>query len=1701
MKKSANDARISSPAATGGAGNVFEQHVSAYWLAHLLVGAIPPILRDSTVIEVHFQTEHLGWQTDDFLIVCETASGNRRKLAGQVKRSFTVSAVDPECKKAIEDFWKDFKSAERFSAGTDRLVLVIRRGTNVLLEDFGGLLDCARAVRDDLEFEHRLATPGFITAKAVHYGDEIRKIVEELEGRNLTTAELWSFLRVLHVLSLDLNTSTGNAESMVKTLLAHTTNGSNPTAAAEDSWNALLATAGEAMGEAKAFRREDLPAQLRERHSPLGGPEQAALKALGDHTAIILGGIHSTIGESLHLRRARLVQKVLAHVESSQVVLVSGPAGSGKSAIAKDVIDLLSADYFTFSFRAEEFAVPHFDQTLHGAQIPANARSLGAILATQSRKILLIESVERLLEKSTRDAFTDLLTMAAGDQGWRILLTCRDYSTDLVRVAFLAGARLNHAVITLPGLDDEELAEVQTAYPALVRPLTNPALRRVLRNPYFLDKSLQISWSDERALPETERELRTQFWQQIVRADHRLGDGMPQRREQMFEEISIRRARGMTMYVPSDDLDWRAVEALRFDSLVVSSDNTNSFISPAHDVLEDWAILHWIDKQWARANGVFKEFSAALGPHPAIRRSYRKWVGELIDRDLQAADRLFESIVTDSGLPDHFRDDTLVACLRAPSSPALLERQVDRLLTKDRYLLKRIIYLLRVACVTTPDWLLPGSSHGSLLNVPDGPAWAWVLRLVEAHVDEFAEGEQSLLLGFIEDWSRAVTWWSPYPDGAPSVAAIAYWLLPRFDTYRSEVPRKRTLEIIAKIPKADAEQFAALLGRSDDEEERDRVTDDLEEIVFAGTAGFPAARDLPDVVISAATEYLLCSESDLRRKPYADLSLELETVFGLKDGLRHDFFPESAYRGPFLGLLRNHPRKGLRFVLRVFNQSADWYAHPRVTSMVEPPSEMELIFPDGSSRKQWANGRLWNWYRGTSVGPYVLQSILMAVERWLFELAEVRPQDLDGGLLSILRDSDSAALTAVVASVTTAFPHRSGETLLVLLRSPACIRLDRERMVAESQAPSTFSGKLLPGRPENKVYELERKEADRKPQRARDLESAIANLQLGPFAARVHAILDEMRAAMPPVSEQNDEHRAWRLAMHRMDLRQYTAAQEEQTPESEEATPSAPEAQYIRLNPNEPDPDVKEMMQRTTTQYGEFTTRMSLLMWGLKVFGHEENPAHDPSRWHERLKEAMSPESLPRADDRLYGTAGGPGVVAAVCVRDHWEEMSAEEKNWCVSRVCSEVLSQADVWDYRLRLQVFSMSADRPCASVVPLLLAKELSSQQREQVQGAFIIAVTHPVNEVRSYASAGVATHLWPIDRALTFRVVNALATEAKLVDQARRKEEKRSYDKRRTIDELGREAASAVRKKFWKPDSIPWDAYEGLDISEWFGAEANTHILTIFAQAPIEPAAVSAFVQTAKALVTAWDTDRGNRRGDQRRQRHHDAESAHSRLLQDFLLRTSRDGAALVAQPILNAIDRHADKVHWIIQGLITAEDARPNTAQFWFVWQLFAERIRKATWLSEVDDEYGTGGAVLSAIFLGAHWKENVRHWKSVEGYAHLIHGLFEQLKPSASAMHDYVRFLYLIGDQSLPEAFVRVAKCLKAGDAPNLLKRTNTVFMLEVLLQRYVYGKPLELKSDPRVRSETLFLLDTLVENGSSAAFRMRDDFVTPVSAT
>jgi hypothetical protein len=735
-----------------------------------------------------------------------------------------------------------------------------------------------------------------------------------------------------------------------------------------------------------------------------------------------------------------------------------------------------------------------------------------------------------------------------------------------------------------------------------------------------------------------------------------------------------------------------------------------------------------------------------------------------------------------------------------------------------------------------------------------------------------------------------------------------------------------------------------------------------------------------------------------------------------------------------------------------------------------------------------------------SGGPYALQSILMALERWLLEVADAQPRELEAILQNILRRSDSAALTAVVASVATAFPHASGEALLTLLRTPACFFLDRHRMSQESGAASLLQN-LMPQLDASKqVFDQERNESSSLKHRPQDLEAAIANLQLGPLAARVREILDWHRSQLPSIEKQEEGDRLWRLAMHRMDLRQYMVAPEEakREPDSDDQTPPTDGKSYVKLELREPEPDIKQMVDESNVEMRELNAKMGLQMWGLKVYQFEEETRYDPKQWQLRLQEARTLTPNAGTDDRRDMARDGPGFVAAVCVRDHWNEMSEDDRTWCVNTVCSEIRQQDGNWNQMDRLQRNSMSADRPAAWVVSILVAKTLRDEQQIQVRKAFVIALTHPIDEVRSYAAWGIARNLWSVDRDLALLCVNALAAQATFVQQAIDAQAGHSFLDSGQIDLIESEAAAEIRKSFDTGTSIPEDSFEKMEYAGWFTSEATVAILTILGQAASEPLAVSGFERIAVLLVAWWDNDDNRNRdhGNPIPQRNHDTESALTSLMEGFVLRTEASAAASIIQPLLNAVDRHTREIYWFIQGLTAAEDRQPNTPQFWGLWNLFADKIKHATWISRIDEEHATGTEVLRAIFLTLNWKKHVRHWSSLEGYAENVNSLFDALPVSATVLDDYVRFLYHIGTRLLPNVFVQIAKqCAKANS--DLILNSNTVFMLEVLLRRYVYTKPLELKQNAHLRDAILQILELLISQGSSAAFRMRDDFVTP----
>lgn len=1691
------DESVTNPVSTGGGGTIFEQHVDALFLALLLVRAPLPILKDCQIEEVHLQSEHLGWKTDDVLVGAIRSDGVRRRLAAQIKRQFTVSEKNETCRKVIGDFWADYKGSE-FDPDKDRLALVTLRGTNVLLDGFNSLLDCARASADTADFMRRLEMDGFLSKNTRGYAIAIQRIIEDADEAP-TDEQFWRFLSVLHVVSFDLNSATAQNETWIKTLLAATAKGGDPIAAAAASWRELVELVGIGMPSAASYRYADMPESLRNRHAPIETRSAEILRALSDHSSVTLNGIKTTINDTVKIDRDSLTNQVLEALNDKQVVLISAPAGLGKSAIAKQCVELLARDLYCLAFRAEEFATSHIDQTLQRAQVRANGRELLGILVGQGRKIVLVESVERLLEASVRDAFADLLNLAKEDRGLVLLITCRDYSLETVGSALFNQAGLSYKVIEIPKLTDEELEQTATALPQLANALKHEDLKRILRSPYLLDKAAQMDWSDTEELPTNEREFRRRCWGSIIRHNAVATDGLPDRRERVFEEVALRRARQLRPFIEIGDLDAGALEFLRNDGLIVNSPEVSSMAAPVHDVLEDWAIIKWLDQRWIVHERVAGPMAEDVGGYPAIRRAYRKWLSELLRGETQVATDFVFSVFRDEALPAYFRDDTLICALQSSSAQQFLERHRQILFEDGGRLLVRVIHLMRVACKVSPQWMQDMAQVPAQMLVASGDAWSALLELILGGLDGLIPDQIPILLGFIEDFADSIYWQDPEPKGYEEVAKIGFQLLEHLDGYRMDDMRKRTLKVIAMVPRGDESAFRALVNRAIADEHPDRLADEVSEILLGDIDGWTACRYLPEEIIKLAKSRLLLLEEDLDADDWCrGSSSNIEPFFGIQKHTDFRSFPASSIRGVFLPLLRYHPQHGVAFIIELLNHAGTWYGEQRWPyDRLEPAHQIMIEVPGEAAVTQWANPRLWGLYRGHQVGPYVLQSALMALEAWLLEICDMASVNVETWMLKILKEINNVMATAVVSSVCNAHPEKAGRAGLALLSSRVLILIDRARLVNERSHSVMYE--ILSNFGINELYKNERKKSDTLPHRSDDLESLAVKLQLIEGREEVFALIDRHRAALPPVEKQSEEHRLWRLALHRMDIRGYRAVEKPFSKVSEVTTEvvsgeEVSREQCILLEPCELEPDVQALVDQHKPIAAQQEREVSLLNWGNAAWEGRDTSIIDANDWETFLAFARVRDAELEPEDFLRG---GPGLVAAVCARDHWNEMGLEDRSWCIDKMILEVERDCDSEDEVVRYGRGAYQPDRHAAYVLPGLLVRDISDTQSERIISVIAKALTHAVDEVVLYAAEGIGIASTGEMRAFSESCLSVIAWRARVILSRLAEEREKPFGEQMQSNEIIREVAPTVRAAIIARDLDPHRELKNIDIGNWPGLEAARIIIQILGHAPDSDLAIQFHRQIAISIVEDWDQDLKDRNS--HGQRDYEFMDDFFQQLARFVLRLKEGEALHVSEPFLSAVSRHPREVNDFIRTLVARADSSSGEDPFWVLWQAFANKILEAPWIEQIDSRYGLGKELVEAIFLRNYWKKDIRHWHRLEGQGHRVDELFSQLRGSAVGFYAYCRFLSDIGEISLPKAFVILLDSLMAGDPTLMLADRNTVFLLESLLQRYVYAEPYRLKSEPDVRSAVLTLLDLLVEAGSSAAFRMRDDFVTPLS--
>lgn len=1658
---------LASPESTGHAGPFFEQHVDAAFLALLLVGGVPPFILGAEVTEVHLQSKHLDWAIDDLLVVGVGTDGRQRRAALSVKRSFTMAKTNPECVDVFTKAWTDFKAAS-FNTDYDILGLVTRPGSDTLMRGLRVLLETARASSNGGDLMRRLALPHYRDKHAQTYGRTIREIIEGAHECKLTDDELQRFLASFDFACLDLNTPSSTTEALLLSLLRACAAPGEPTSVGTDAWNTLLSTVSSEAPTARSLRRTDLPLGLCQRFRVGGTYIGRLLEPFDEMTRTVCNGVDTAIA-GYHEPRLELEQHAIELLDSNTVLLIGGLAGDGKSAVTKAVFEALGRGHFALAMRAEMLARPSASEAF--VAMGTSIRNLRDVMALHTLKILWIDGVERLLEKPLpeREGFNDIMRLLRQDPGWRIIITCRAYSLETFKAAFLDRFDIESTTLVIPPLSSEQLDAIATRVPQLSRPLSNPQLRSLLANPFLLKMAAKLEWNPSHPLPLTEREFRAQVWKQVIRRDDDTIDGMPLRRGMTYMQVALKRAQSLDAFVDAQNLDPAAVLKLKGDTLLFESDDGHGQYAPSHDVLEDWAVLEWLDREYNSAQRSWWKFIGALGTHPAIRRTFRVWLAERIETD-PGMSMSTASLIVDAAFPRHWTDDALVALLRSRDPGPFFDKHERVLLQTNAQLLRRAVHLTRVACqqslTQSPDGIASNAQR------PVGLVWQRLVEFAAAHLDEIVPHCAPLLLGLLADWCGCVTMRDPYPAGAAAVGAIACRLLDGVDIHGH--PRNTDviilLTILLRIPRETESRIRAIATRYT----HDRFSDEAPfvKLVLSHLHGGPLCRDFPDITI-AVTRRLLAPPSPRTKKPgpFAGRLTQAQS-FGLAERHAHYGHPPSALHGPFLILLRLHPADGVRLIVDTINRCSTAY----LDSLNDGDThdlEFHFDLPGGHRLSHRGDGHLWAMHR-TKCGPNILCSMLMALESWLLDIGDHHWTDCLRELVSrIMTEGTSLALSAVVASVVMAHPGQLGDFAIAFLRNPILYRFDRDRVLGDCTPTDQLIARAFPPlSSESGLFLRERIEAAERSHRRSHFELLAWQLQATSLREAMLNVLDEHLAALPGEAERDDADRVWYLALHRMDSRNVAIRTE--TDGRDTLLVSLPPA------------DVQAVVERERPGIEVRQRGAAVYLWAKSRYGREDDPVQATADWHTQLEFVNTHPPEPFFDARL--------IVSVVCLRDFYERMTPDERAWCIDTVCT-VFAGSTSHDDISRSDPTSGVGE--AALELGSMLVKIKNAEQRERLEIALTSALLADEYEISRRAAIGIGRDLWKYDRELAVALATAL-------DYNTRHEFEMSMSLRRMSPSDERDIAGAeeARAQF-KVEALRIVADRRVDLAQLLRGEYWKNPARVIVRELAEMFCFQADDLDAVAFVTnlseqlraTWLADRhGQGVREEVAGFDYETETFVADVVCLFALGLGEQQAADLLAPYRELACSYPEEVAKLLRQLAVKECDRFRPQVFWRLWSHLSDALIE--WANAtVNASHTVLDAIAEALFLDLHWKETTTTWRSLAGHEADVANAFSRFRLCKEGVEKFATFLSTIGSGLLPDVLPLLAR--RFGESAATLSG-RTVTLLERSLASLVYTGAPRIRQESDLREATLVVLDALIEAGSSKAYRMRDDFVTPL---
>ena len=1689
----------SNPFSTGGGGTNFETRIQAAFTVLMLTGRIAPCLPPYPITKLKLQGSYAGFSTDDFIVFSKQPNSKAdARLLAQIKHDIGITEGNETFAEVIQSTWADF-SDPNFDSNVDSLALITGPLSATDIKNVRPILEWARHSENEQEFLTKVDTPKFSSdAKRKKLAAFKTHLKTANGGKDVSDKQFWEFLKAFHLIGYDLDADSGSTLSLLQSLIAQYSKET-----VSQLWARIVGAVQEANQNAGTLTLETIPVDIRTAFDTVTSFDWSAdVQKLRDHGRYILGGIKTTIGiGKVHIKRSDLFAEFLEMTETSNFIFVSGERGSGKSSLIKNFSDYVEDRSPIFCLRIEDLDKPHLDNIFSTIGLRGSLTELEAGFALMPKKYLIIESLEKLLELNFTNAFRDLLHLLNQNQGWTVIATGRDYAYQPISFNYLQPSGINFSTLALQGFSQNQIHSLYKQVQPLQQLAKNRALQPLLKIPFFADLACRVMETGAELKNEDgEKEFRAAVWRNVIAKEQERTGGMPLKRKRCFIDIAIKRAKEMVYGVPEVQFDEDTLLKLEEDNLV-SRNSEYGLVSPAHDVLEDWALEQYIEESYQSHSENVHTFLDAIGDEPAISRAFRLWLHQKLRYGDNIND-LILSILEDKSIQRYWQDEAIVALLQGDNPDGFLSLLKERLFFNDGELLKRFCFILRIAC-QTPDPTLTGEERNNLVDTlylkPYGNGWKAIIGFLFKSRNLVSEELTSHITAVLSDWTSIFNINEEIPALARQTGLLALHLLnPLKDLYRDDGDRKKLLKIIIKTSPAIPQEFLNLLIKDVFAVENRRLSyvKDLCNIAFQSFESAFLCKYFPSLVTTLALHEWLIDiyDKNLSRQWEERSSINrVENSFGVYRD-KFGFSPASGSRGPFQYLLRFHPKRGLDFILKLLNITARQYAHSTLDASKEHLSELTEILPpiiikqltiqlnDGTIVNQYCSSRLWNGYRGKSVLPDLLQSALMALENWLISYAEYSQsqEDLKWIFDHILRNTNSVMPTAVLASVATGFPTKLGIYALPLLRTPELYSMDRQLSIHDYGREINWFGFSRDAL--SRVCEEERRIASQRPWRQKTLEHLAIALQLSQLGNDdVFDAIDSMRSS----ALQNEEIR---FLLHRIDIRECQLVEDR-------------ENNRVLIKPQELEPDLQEIQQKTQEQTELFSRFCRFNLFIKDISDSESLKDKYLKSWKEIISEARELLKLLQAGKSSYTSEmhyGSIVTAAAIFMRNYSDKSEEEDIIWCVELVVPSAIQNADTDNiYGNKIDIDGAAAS---ASILSILLDFTEDDEIELQIKTLIATSLTHAQEYVRVGAANGIREHLWQRDSEFAQKLIEGAVEYARFLQDNHRQARKIYY----SLDDEEREA-EALRLQEQK-NSFREHMAKGMLATNFEQIKLESHrayyLLIPCLMIPYgstEPSHVGLLSQILKLIFQSEQAENNQSERNEDIEFHYETTHAFAHCLAKHLICLNNSDFEEYIELLRIGCDTAPKFTRYLFISVALEAERNDKKQIFWHFWQHMSQKLQEiAVNLSgstssgrREDDKRG----LLRTFFKAdLEWQKIDYENQDIALGKNYILEFVANTGKNADVFDALTSLIYHFPSIFFEEGLHILSKHQKESGQSKLLSGANAAFYLERAIQRFLQvDRPGSL---PRKIHESCFiLLNAVVETASSRAYYLREHLI------